>query len=65
MELPDNLRALFEKPAWRSEQGDYAEYMDERYPEAGVCIRRKNGQLVAIIDTKLWDEAQVSKKSRP
>lgn len=49
--------------AWTSQPGDYAEYMDERFPNAGVVIRRKNGVLVAVVDTALWDQAIVPRKT--
>lgn len=61
--LQEALNRVSDVPAWRSEQGDYAEYMDERFPNAGVCIRRKNGSLVAVIDTTVWDAMQARKKA--
>lgn len=58
--LEDHLAALeqlvFASTLPGSKPGDYAEYLDEADPDAGVQICRKDGTTVVMMPTSVWEE---------
>lgn len=38
------------------EEGDYARYEDEKHPDAGVVLCRKDGTVIIWMPTIVWSE---------
>lgn len=57
MKLLDSPSGLIAEP------GDYAEYLDESNPDAGVAIKSKDGTPRMIIPIDVWDHIKDEKQN--